>query len=178
MMTHYQKLREATKGIAQQMILWGHDVEHPQGNALLRFGMQRSESPGLKGTSCYSMPWENGHVQLHGAIACWFSRDPSITGCVYRRASQRLKCWHHPRAPIPGDEDGSYASPEIVWHHFQPLLRWLIAYESFIARELGTHWCHQSWRAQFSLSKKNPWLPRVEALDWWKKQALADDVAA
>jgi hypothetical protein len=177
-MTTYQRLREATKGMAQQMILWGHDVEHPQGNAILRFGMERSESLGLKGTSCYTMTWENGHVQLHGAIACWFGDRSEAIGCVYRRASQRLKCWHHPRAPIPGEEDGCYASPEIVWRHSQPFLRWLIAYETFIASELGIAWCHQSWRAQFSLTKKNPWLPRHEALAWWKHHVQAEQQVA
>jgi len=49
---HLQLLRESSRGLAQQIILWGHDVKHQQGNILLRFGMERRESTGVKGISC------------------------------------------------------------------------------------------------------------------------------
>jgi hypothetical protein len=177
-MTAYQRIREANKGIAQQMILWGHDVKHPQGNLLQRFGMTRHESTGLKGTSCYRMPWEDGWVQLHGACAGWFHSGTSETpGCLYQRTSRRIKLWHGNHAPVPGQDDGKNASPEVIWQSAQPFLRWLLAYEAWVISECGIAWRQQTWRAQFSLTKKNPWWPPQEALAWWHRQVMPHSMA-
>jgi hypothetical protein len=172
-LSHWQLLRESSRGLTQQMILWGHDVKHPQGNILLRFGMERKESTGLKGTSCYSMEWEGGVVQLHGAVASWHSHDRSNPlGCLYARASKRIKLWNEMYAPIPGLDYGTFDDEEKCWEAFQPLLRWLIAYETWVAETLGKEWRHKTWRAQFSLMKKSPWLAPEEALLWWKENAM------
>lgn len=177
-MTPYQRIREANKGIAQQMILWGHDVKHVQGNLLQRFGMTRQQSTGLKGTSCYLMPWEDGWVQLHGALACWFPSDGMrLSGCLFQRTSKRLKLWHASHAPVPGSDDGKNAAPEMVWQCSQPLLRWLMAYETWVIEECGMAWRQQTWRAQFSLTKKNPWLPPQEAMSWWRQHVMQDDLS-
>lgn len=168
-LTHYQKLRQAEKGLAQQMILWGHDVKHPQGNALQRFGMSREASSGLQGTSCYRMAWENGGVQLHGAVASWHAHDaPEREGCLYSRTQKRIRLWMEARPPIPGEDQGEHAAAERCWLAFQPLQRWLIAYESWVLAELGADWRKTTWRAQFALVKKSPWLPPEEALAWWR----------
>jgi hypothetical protein len=175
--SHFQLLREAGKGLAQQMILWGHDVKHPQGNALQRCGMERVASTGLQGTSCYRMEWEGGWVQLHGAVASWHAADGSgRCGCVYARSSKRIKTWSEHRAPVPGVDQGQYRSPEECWEAFQPLLRWLVAYETWVASTLGAEWRWKTWRAQFSLVKKSPWLAPAEALPWWEKHAEADAI--
>lgn len=172
-LSHFQLLRQASKGLAQQMILWGHDVKHPEGNALQRFGMERRKSTGLTGTSCYSMEWEGGVVQLHGAVASWHSHDrTSPRGCVYGRSSKRIKLWNEMRAPIPGVDHGTHYGEEMCWQAFQPLLRWLVAYETWVASALGAEWRWKTWRAQFSLVKKSPWLAPEEALLWWKEHAM------
>lgn len=178
-MTPYQRMREVNKAIAQQMILWGHDVKHPQGNLLQRFGMTRRESIGLKGTSCYLMPWEGGGIQLHGASACWFpAHAGKIPGCLYQRASKRLKLWCSTQAPVPGRDDGKNAGPELVWQSSQPFLRWLMAYETWVIEECGIAWRQQTWRAQFALTKKNPWRPPQEALEWWRTQVTSESLTS
>jgi hypothetical protein len=174
-LTDYQRLRQAEKGLTQQMILWGHDVRHTQGNALQRFGMSREASSGLQGTSCYRMEWENGVIQLHGAVASWHphvTNAETSTGCVYGRAQKRIRLWKHFRPPVPGDDQGEHARSEECWSAFQPFLRWLIAYESWVLAELGTEWRHSTWRAQFALVKKSPWLAPPEALSWWREHGL------
>ena len=167
-LTHYQRLRQAEKGLAQQMILWGHDVRHSGGNALQRFGMSREASSGLQGTSCYRMEWENGEVQLHGAVASWHAHDaPAAEGCLYSRTQKRIRLWGHARPPIPGEDHGEHGRAERCWTAFQPLQRWLIAYEIWVLAELGADWRRSTWRAQFSLVKKSPWLAPPAALAWW-----------
>lgn len=171
-MTPYQKIKQAHRGLAQQMILWGHDVKHPAGNALQRFGMQRMASTGLQGTSCYCMEWENGTIQLHGAVASWHRHASHHTsGCLYCRKGRKIKIWDDAHAPVPGTDTGTLGSPEQCWQAFQPMLHWLIAYETWVLEQLGSTWRKNTWRAQFSLVKKSPWLPPNEALAWWKQHS-------
>ena len=167
----YHQLRQAEKGIAQQMILWGHDAKHPQGNALQRFGLSRVRSTGLQGTSCYLMDWQGGVIQLHGALISWHpSESSSETGCLYCRRLKRLRLWSDQNAPIPGKDNGTYGPAEIIWQAFQPLLAWIIQYEKWVIMQLGEDWRRTTWRAQFSLVKKTPWLPPPAALHWWCQQ--------
>ena len=118
-------LSDAARGIAQQMVFWGHDVRHPAGNALVRFGLERSPSPGLTGTSCYSMPWENGMIELHGAVASW-TPPPGEIGSVFCRDRGGIALWHGRLAPVPGSEHGVVGTVEERWLAFRPLLRWLL----------------------------------------------------
>lgn len=69
--TSSTRLNDAARGLAQQMVFWGHDVKHPDRSLLLRFGFTRSPSTGLTGTSCYQIPSESGVSELHGPVAAW-----------------------------------------------------------------------------------------------------------
>jgi hypothetical protein len=69
-------------------------------------------------------------------------------------------------------DQGQHRSPEETWEAFQPLLRWLVAYETWVALTLGAEWRWKTWRAQFALVKKSPWLAPEEALPWWEKHAV------
>jgi hypothetical protein len=160
-------LGDAARGLAQQMVLWGHDVRHPEGNALVRFGMERSPSPGLKGTSCYAMPWENGRIELHGAVASWTPEFPE-SGCVFCRDRARIELWNGEHSPVPGREHGCGGTPDERWAAFQPFLRWLIRYEQWIARTHGVDWRDECWRSLKHLPRGKPWLPSVLALRWWE----------
>jgi hypothetical protein len=159
-------LTDAARGLAQQMVLWGHDVRHPEGNALVRFGMDRSPSPGLAGTSCYSQSWEDGRVDLHGAVACW-TVPGDHPGCIFPRDSGRLQLWPEQHPPVPGRDRGVTGSPRERWDAFRPLLRWLVAYESWIITTLGPAWRDETHRALQRLPKGKPWLPPALALRWW-----------
>jgi hypothetical protein len=160
-------LRDAACGLSQQMTFWGHDVRYPGGNALVRFGLKRSPSTGLTGTSCYSIPWENGMIELHGAIASW-TPPPGETGCVFCREIGRLDLWCGRNPPIPGRESGLTGTAERRWLAFQPLLRWLLTYEQWILATHGATWRNGCWRALKRLPRAKHWLPPDLALKWWE----------
>lgn len=160
-------LNDAARGLAQQMVFWGHDVRHADGNALVRFGLQRSPSPGLTGTSCYSMAWENGLVELHGAVASWTAPDAGV-GCIFSRNTGRIELWSAERPPVPGRETGASGSTAERWEACQPLLRWLVSYEEWVFATLGEPWRAGTWRALKRLPKSKPWLPPHLALRWWQ----------
>ncbi len=170
--SYYKLLKKATQGLSQQMIMWGHDVKHPEGNALQRYGLQRDPSAILKGTSSYSMQWEGGRVLLHGALASWHSEhEPEQSGIIYCRKLKRINLWCEMRSPVPGIDKGSHASEQRRWEALQPLLRWLIDYEEWALSNLGSDWRMKTWTAQKSLLHNDPWLRPAEALAWWREQA-------
>ena len=85
-------IRDLTDGLAQQMYLWGRDVRHPDGNALVRAGLQRIariDNEG-EGTSLYRIERENGWIELHGFCAGWRPHDPEATGMLYIRRCHRI----------------------------------------------------------------------------------------
>jgi hypothetical protein len=159
-------LTDAARGLAQQMTFWGHDVRHPAGNALVRFGMERSPSPGLTGTSCYSMTWESGRIDLHGAVASWMSFK-NRPGCIFPRDTGRIQLWSERHPPVPGRDHGTGAPPDERWEAFLPFLRWLVAYETWVFSTLESAWRAETHRAIARLPKGKPWLPPPRALAWW-----------
>lgn len=85
-------IRDLTDGLAQQMYLWGRDVHHPDGNALLRSGMQRIariDNDG-EGTSLYRIERGNGWIELHGFCAGWRPHDSAKDGMLYIRRCHRI----------------------------------------------------------------------------------------
>lgn len=160
-------LNDAARGLSQQMVFWGHDVTHPGGNALVRFGLHREPSPGLKGTSCYSMPWKDGRIELHGAVASWTAPVGSM-GCLFDRDKKRILGWQESRAPVPGRESGEACEPEALWSALQPMIEWLVGYEEWVGDSLGADWRRGCWRALKRLPAGKTWLPPDLALDWWR----------
>lgn len=163
-------LNDAARGLALQMVFWGHDVRHPEGNALVRFGLSRNLSPGLAGTSCYRMEWESGLIELHGSIASWTS-PPGGTGSVFCRDRGRIELWCGTWPPVPGHEYGESGPPAERWQAFQPFLRWLVTYENQVTGLLGADWRPGCWRVIKRLPKGKPWLPPALALKWWELAA-------
>jgi hypothetical protein len=159
-------LNDAARGLAQQMVFWGHDVRHPDGNLLVRFGLARAPSPGLTGTSCYQMPWEGGCVELHGAVASW-TAPAGGEGCLFCRDLGRIDLWTGDQPPIPGRQRGHSGKHQERWEAVLPLLRWLVSYETWISEILGDSWRAGCWRAVKKLPKGKPWLPPQLALKWW-----------
>jgi hypothetical protein len=155
------------------MVFWGHDVRHPAGNSLVRFGLKRSPSSGLTGTSCYTMPWENGRIDLHGAVASWTPDFPE-SGCIFCRDHARIELWTGGKPPVPGRQQGTPGSPAERWSAFQPFLRWLIAYEKWNLQTHGPEWRAGCWRAIKRLPKGKPWLPPKLASDWWQLAATSN----
>lgn len=166
-------LSDVARGLAQQMVLWGHDVRHADGNALVRFGLVRRPSTGLTGTSCYAMPWENGLIELHGAVASWTAPAGEV-GCIFSRDFCRIDLWDAARPPIPGRENGCAGTAEERWNASLPLLRWLVEYETWAYAALGDAWRTGTWRALKRLPKAKPWIPPHLALRWWKLALLGN----
>lgn len=163
-------LNDAAKGLGQQMVFWGQDVRHPEGNALERYGLTKARSPGLQGTSCYSMEWEGGVLELHGAVASW-TAPYGHCGCVFCRDRGSIELWHGSSAPVPGEQHGESGTPEVRWRAFQPMLRWLIRYEAWVSRTAGADWRSACWRMIGKLPKGKPWLAPQLAMEWWNLAA-------
>lgn len=166
-------LNDAARGLAQQMVFWGRDVRHFNGNALVRFGLERAPSSGLTGTSCYSMAWRNGLIELHGAVATYVTAD-EMPGCTFSRATGRIDLWHANRPPIPGRESGVPGAAVERWQAAHPLIEWLVVYEKWIVSELGAAWRTDCWRTLKKLPKGKPWLPPELALKWWELAAAGE----
>ena len=160
-------LKDAALGLAQQMVWWGHDVRHPAGNALVRYGLKRTPSLGLSGTSCYSVLWQDGLVELHGAVASW-TAPAGGNGCIYHRDLRRIDLWRGENAPIPGQDFGESGPTDERWQALQPLLTWLIGYEEWVLETLGPGWRAGCARALKKLPMGKPWLPPSKALQWWR----------
>ena len=164
-------LSDAARGLGQQMVFWGHDVRHGGGNDLTRHGLARTKSPGLAGTSCYSIEWEDGLIELHGAVVSWthLARASGVVdGLIFCRERGRIDLWQGEGPPIPGREHGETGSAEQRWLAFRPFLRWLVNYEQWVLAQLGPAWRPACWRAIKRLPKGKPWLPPELALKWWK----------
>jgi hypothetical protein len=61
----------------QQMWFFGRDIQHPEGNLLLRFGFTRERPPvAVSGTSRYTMTTPVGSLTLWGWGVLWRDREP------------------------------------------------------------------------------------------------------
>ena len=89
-------LRDLAEGIQQQIFFWGQDVLRPEGNFLLEQGFEQSPSTGLKGTSCYRREWQQGHVELYGSCAGWYSESGRFT---FIRPWKRCVVWRSGDSP-------------------------------------------------------------------------------
>lgn len=174
--SHTGDLGKAARGLAQQMVWWGCDVRHPSGNMLVRYGMGRTPSPGLTGTSCYQMGWEGGWIELHGAAASWTSGD-SRDGMVFTRDRGRIALWNGERPPVPGLEYGHQGSVSERWEAALPMLRWIAGYEKWIDGQLGPQWRQACRRHIRRLPRGKPWLAPKEALDWWHRAAATEHIS-
>lgn len=164
--SHTKWLNDAACGLAQQMVFWGHDVKHPGGNSLVRFGMTRSPSRGLAGTSCYTENWENGRIMLHGALASWTPCEGG-RGMVFSRDMGRIDLWCGADPPVPGFERGFHGPPAERWAALLPFLRWLVEYERWVGEQCGEEWRMRCWRSLRRLPKGRPWLSPKSANLWW-----------
>ncbi|MFT4176229.1 MAG: hypothetical protein QM627_06195 [Luteolibacter sp.] len=161
-------LRDAARGLAQQMVFWGQDVRHGSSNLLLRFGMERRPSAGLTGTSCYSMAWDGGLIELHGAVASWTAGKGGV-GCVFCRDRERIDLWLGEKPPIPGRESGEFGDAETRWEAFRHFLSWLCRYEDWVEEMAGDGWREAGFRALKKLPKGKPWLAPEFARAWWTR---------
>lgn len=162
-------IRDLTDGLAQQMYLWGRDVRHADGNALVRSGMQRIArlDSGGEGTSLYRIERDGGWIELHGFCAGWRPHDPDITGMLYIRRCHRIFLAHGTMTPGRYDMSRlrSGTADEILLAG-QAFLRWWAGYEQWALAALGATWRKECWRNYVKLRHSRPWLTPPEAVDW------------
>jgi hypothetical protein len=162
-------IRDLTDGLAQQMYLWGCDVRHPDGNALVRAGLQRIariDTAG-EGTSLYRLERANGWIELHGFCAGWRPHDPQATGMLYIRRCHRIFLAHGSMTPGRYDMSRLHSGTvDEILLASEPLLRWWAEYEKWAAAELGAAWRKDCWRDYVKLRHARPWLTPPRAVDW------------
>jgi hypothetical protein len=159
-------MRDLADGILQYMYFWGRDVVHPGGNLLLSHGLSRRASTGLQGTSCYSMPWQGGKIELHGSYAGWFGNGQ---GFLFIRPLGRCVRWLDGCPPVPGKWPPHRfdARPDDAMHTAAvPFLGWWLDYEAAVAERLGTAYRDDCFRKFKKLPKTRAWLPPATATRW------------
>ena len=161
-------IRDLRTAFQQQMFFWGMDAAVSSGNLFQKSGFTKTPSSGLKGTSCYSYPWQNGGIFLHGSCVGYISKngDP---GFIYIRPENRCFLWHDFQAPIPGDWNEDKLSTVNLVEDFAfitPFLDWWLHHEAYVCAEMGSAYryhCHRNYK---SLSKSKPWLSPPDAIAW------------
>jgi hypothetical protein len=163
------QMRDLANGFTQQMYFWGCDVIHSSGNLLLSSGFSKRTSSGLKGTSCYSLPWRGGRIELHGSHAGWFG---DTGGFLFIRPLARCVRWLDGRPPVPGEWPAScYDSRADDEMHAVavPLLDWWLDYETTLTDRVDPTYratCHRQFK---KLPRTRAWLAPAEASHWISK---------
>lgn len=161
-------MRDLSAALIQQMFYWGMDAAHSGGNVFQKCGFRKSASTGLKGTSCYSLPWQGGEIFLHGACVGWFP-PRNDRGFLFIRPTGRCHIWKGGELPVPGNWPRDSLAPVNPADHvsaFAPFLSWLLDHEEMIRREMGEAYraaCHRKYR---SLPKSSPWLAPADGEAW------------
>lgn len=161
-------LRDLSAALVQQMFYWGMDAAHPGGNVFQKRGFRKSPSLGLKGTSCYSLPWQGGEIFLHGACVGWFPEGKK-GGFLFIRRTGKCHIWMGTELPVPGEWPLASLAPVSVKEHATAIttfLSWLLEHEENVRREMGEAYraaCHRKYR---SLPKSRQWLAPADGEAW------------
>ncbi len=161
-------LRDLSAAFTQQMFFWGMDAAVTSGNLFQKSGFIKSPSPGLKGTSCYSLPWQQGAIFLHGACVGWIPEDGD-PGLIYIRPAGKCFLWLNTEPPIPGKwprENLSTIDLVEDISSIAPFIAWWLEHETWISAEMGSAYrinCHRKYK---SLPKSKPWLAPADATAW------------
>lgn len=150
------------------MFYWGMDAAVATGNLFEKSGFRKTPSLGLKGTSCYSLPWQGGTIFLHGACVGWIPENGE-PGLIYIRPAGRCYLWLDSEPPIPGNwpqENLSAINLVADIPLISPFIAWWLEHETWISAEMGSAYrtnCHRKYK---SLPKSKPWLPPTYATAW------------
>lgn len=171
-------LNDLTAALGQQMFFWGRDVLAREGNLLVKFGFSRTESPGLKGTSCYRKAWREGYIELHGACAGWYPTDPtSAPGFLFIRTDRRCYAHHETAAVIPGRYDHEKLSSgnlQTLSQSARVFAAWLADYERWVLSVMGYEYREQCFEMYSKLPRSSVWLRPSWALRWLQLCAEGD----
>ena len=161
-------LRDLSAAFMQQMFFWGMDAAALGGNIFQKTGFIKTPSTGLKGTSCYSLPLENGQIFLHGACGGWVS-ETEEPGFIFIRLKERCFLWHDSQPPVPGKWIAEQLStPDLISDllFLVPFLNWWINHETWVESNSSANYRESCYRKYKSLPKSKPWLPPGAGLEW------------
>ena len=161
-------LRDLSNAFTQQMFFWGMDAAVSSGNLFQKSGFKKSPSLGLQGTSCYSRPWQQGSIFLHGACVGWIPEDGD-PGLIYIRPSGKCFLWLDAKAPVPGTwPQENLSTIDLVEDlpSITAFLSWWLDHEAWISAEMGSAYRIRCYRKYKSLPKSKPWLPPADATAW------------
>ncbi|MGB0144173.1 MAG: hypothetical protein ACPGJR_08170 [Akkermansiaceae bacterium] len=162
--------RDLADGIQQFMFFWGQDVLHPAGNLLGRQGFERSPSTGIKGTSCYRLKWQGGHIELYGSVAGWYGNGGGFT---FIRPKRRCVIWRSSEeTPVPGDWQERLIEKKAtrveLYEASKPFLNWFLSYEDEIFEHFGPRYRESHYRMYDRIPKNRVWLPPSLAMKWFR----------
>jgi len=170
----------------QQMWFFGRDIQHPDGNLLLRFGFSRERPPSeVSGTSRYAIATDGGTLVLWGWGAVW--RDGHPHALLLRRhgPGPRLisaqgaldSVWAHTAlVGTPAQSDAESARLHTLLRDFAA---WVHHYEQWVRTT-----CGEAWRAECAaLRPRHVRRKQVVAADryvdsWQQLTATARDASA
>ncbi|MGE9270153.1 MAG: hypothetical protein ACQKBU_05055, partial [Verrucomicrobiales bacterium] len=163
------KQRDLVALFRQQMYFWGRDVSHRLGNVFTAFGMWKTPSPELPGSSRYSMPWQQGQIELHGACVGYYAGGE---GFVFIRPFDRCYHWVGEAPAIPGNWDKERLerlSASQLHDSARPFLDWRIHYEERIEDQLGPDDRAVCFRSFRRLPRSRSVLPPAAAMEWVRR---------
>jgi hypothetical protein len=158
--------RDLAAGFNQQMFFWGRDAIHSAGNIFICSGFQKRASDGLQGTSCYSLPWQGGSIELHGSHVGWFGKSG---GFLFVRPLRRCVRWLGETPPIPGNwprERYQSAADDALYKLAVPFLDWWLEHERNVAEFAGVRYRQECYRQFKKLPNTRAWLAPYEAQSW------------
>lgn len=131
----------------QQMWFFGRDIQHPDGNLLLRFGFARERPPvGVSGTSRYTLATPAGSLTLWGWGALWCDTGPRAL--LMRRhgpgprlvaaAETHQSVWAH--TAIPDTRAPIGADVRRVGTLLAEFAGWVQHYERWVRATCGESW--------------------------------------
>lgn len=159
-------IRDLADGMRQQMFFWGRDAIHPDGNLFIHSGFKKRASTGLQGTSCYSLEWQGGVIELHGSHAGWIGQGG---GFIFIRPLGRCVRWTSASLPVPGNwqADQYDTRADSILHELAiPFLNWWLAHEARVTEIAGPDFRTACFRQFKKLPKTRPWLAPHDATRW------------
>jgi len=161
-------LRDLSAAFMQQMFFWGMDAALPAGNLFVKRGFTKTPSPGLKGTSCYSLPWNGGEIFLHGACVGWIPPDGKA-GFIFIRPKGKCLRWIGIQSPVPGKWPSGKLATLCLSDDLPAIstfLAWWLDHEAWITGEMGSVYRTNCFRKYKTLPKSKLWLAPADGIAW------------